>query len=270
MYPIGIFSKMNRVTTKTLRYYDEIELLKPAYIDDFTGYRYYGSEQFTRLSQILTLKQMGLSLSDIKDIIDDQKGIEIYLNVRENELKKSITEAHEKLLSVQNYRKRLKGESMMTYHPVLRSLPEVIVASMRFNAKNYDEYFDRIPKMGIEMGRLGAVCSDPPYCFNIYHDGEYKDKNIDVEVCEAVVDYCKESEMVKFKKIGGVDMALCILHKGPYHLLREAYVFAFEWIKDNHFEVIGLPRESFIDGIWNKSTDLEWLTELQIPIAKTN
>lgn len=270
MYPIGIFSKMNRVTTKTLRYYDEIDLLKPAYIDDFTGYRYYASEQFTRLSQILTLKQMGLSLSDIKEIIDDPKGIKIYLNVRENELRKSITEANEKLLSVQNYRKRLKGESMMTYNPVLRSLPEVIVASMRFKAESYDVYFDKVPKMGVEMGRLGAVCAEPPYCFNIYHDGEYKDKDIDVEVCEAVVEYRTDSDMVKFKKINGVDIALCVLHKGPYSLLREAYAFAFEWIRDNHYEVIGPPRESFIDGIWNKDTDLEWLTELQIPIAKIN
>lgn len=118
------------------------------------------------------------------------------------------------------------------------------------------------------MRKQGAVCAEPEYCFNIYHDGEYKEKDIDVEVCEAVVDYCEDTDLIKFKKIKGYKEALCVLHKGPYSTLPDAYNFAFEWVKDNGYEVVGLPRESYIDGIWNKDSDEEWLTEIQIPIGK--
>lgn len=268
MYSIGLFSKMNRITAKTLRHYDEIGLLKPAYVDEDNGYRYYCSDQFTRLSKIITLKQMGLSLKDILLVIDDDKSAEIFLKVQENELLDRIEEEKDKLSNVRNYLKRMKGESIMKYNPIIKSLPECIVASMRFKAESYDSYFDRIPKMGKEMERLGAVCAEPEYCFNMYHDKEYREKDIDVEVCEAVVDYCQDSDMVKFKKIEAVSEALCIFHKGSYSLFREAYHFAYEWIEDNGYEVIGLARESYIDGIWNKDSEDEWLTEIQIPVKK--
>ena len=53
LYRIGMFSKMNRVTIKALRYYDEVGLLKPAYINEMTGYRYYTSEQLPVIHKIM-------------------------------------------------------------------------------------------------------------------------------------------------------------------------------------------------------------------------
>lgn len=54
------------------------------------------------------------------------------------------------------------------------------------------------------------------------------------------------------------------MHKGPYTRLGEAY--AMKWIEENEYEVADAPRESYIDGIWNKDSEEEWLTEIQIPI----
>ena len=62
LYKIGMFSKMNHVTLKTLRYYDTIGLLKPSYIDEVNGYRYYTSKQLPILHQILALREAGFSL----------------------------------------------------------------------------------------------------------------------------------------------------------------------------------------------------------------
>ncbi|SFB42581.1 hypothetical protein [Clostridium frigidicarnis] len=55
-------------------------------------------------------------------------------------------------------------------------------------------------------------------------------------------------------------MAVCILHKGTYSNLRESYLYAFKWIEENRYEVIDNPRESYIDGIWNKENEEDWLT----------
>lgn len=178
MYKIGLFSKMNRITTKTLRHYDEIGLLKPAYVDEMTGYRYYTSEQLPILHRIMTLKQMGLSLTDISKVIDNPVSVEVFLRLKEKELQETVAEHEKKLLQIRNYRERLNGDNSMSYNPIIKTLPGVIVASMRIIAPSYSAYFHLIPKMGQEMAKQGAVCSEPFYCFNIYHDGEYKEKDI--------------------------------------------------------------------------------------------
>lgn len=269
MYQIGLFSKINHITTKTLRHYDEIGLLKPDSVDYLTGYRYYTTDQLPRLHQILALKQLGLSLNEIKEIIENPLSMEVFLKLKERELKEDIAIKTQRLVEVQSWINNLKGEKNMKYSPIIKELPGVIAASMRTIVPTYDTYFDIVPKMGVEMGRQGAVVQDnPAYCFTIYHDGEYKEEDIDVEVCEAVLKPCKDSSMVQYKSIKSVKSAACILHKGPYKTLREAYVFLFTWIKDNNYEIEGKPRESYIDGIWNKDDEREWLTELQIPVIK--
>ncbi len=65
MFKIGDFSKLSLVSVKTLRYYDELGLLKPARVDEFTGYRYYSASQMPRLNRILALKDLGLSLEQV-------------------------------------------------------------------------------------------------------------------------------------------------------------------------------------------------------------
>lgn len=266
-YKIGMFSKMNRVTIKALRYYDDIGLLKPAEIDDFTGYRYYSSEQLPQLHQILALRQMGFSIDEISEI-KNGLSIEKLLLLKKEQLLNTIAESMKKLSQVEHYLNANKENFHMDYNVIVKELPEVTVASMRKIVACYDDYFKIIPPMGEEMERLGCVCAVPEYCFNIYHDGEYKEENIDVEVCEAVVEVKEESDMVKFRHIDAVPQAACVLHKGPYATLANAYGAVIRWMEDNDYEPADLPRESYIDGIWNKDSEEDWLTEVQFPIKK--
>lgn len=71
MFLIGEISNIFEIPIPTLRYYDEIGLLKPAYKDDFTGYRYYSLEQFKNISLIRYLKNSGVPLNDIKKILSE-------------------------------------------------------------------------------------------------------------------------------------------------------------------------------------------------------
>jgi DNA-binding transcriptional MerR regulator len=70
-FKIGEFSRISRVSVKTLRYYDEIGLLTPVRVDRFTGYRYYSADQLPRLNRTLALKDLGLSLEQIAALLDD-------------------------------------------------------------------------------------------------------------------------------------------------------------------------------------------------------
>lgn len=67
-YTVQKLGKMAGVSTRTLRYYDEIGILKPARISS-SGYRIYGQAQVDRLQQILFYRELGVSLESIRDIV---------------------------------------------------------------------------------------------------------------------------------------------------------------------------------------------------------
>ena len=69
MLKIGDFSKLSKVTIKALRYYEKERLLIPKHVDVFNGYRYYESNQLVDVARIISLKQIGLSIDEIKKII---------------------------------------------------------------------------------------------------------------------------------------------------------------------------------------------------------
>lgn len=64
MYRIGEFARIAGVSAKTLRFYDQIGVLKPARIDPITRYRYYAPEQLVELARIISGKELGLSLNE--------------------------------------------------------------------------------------------------------------------------------------------------------------------------------------------------------------
>ena len=70
MFLSGEFSKISRVSKRLLHYYDDIGLLKPAHIDEENGYRYYSARQLPELNRILALKDLGLTLEQIKKMVD--------------------------------------------------------------------------------------------------------------------------------------------------------------------------------------------------------
>jgi len=67
-YTVQKLGQMAGISTRTLRYYDEIGILKPARINS-SGYRIYGQAEVNRLQQILFYKELGVSLEVIKDIV---------------------------------------------------------------------------------------------------------------------------------------------------------------------------------------------------------
>ena len=71
MLKIGEFSSLSQISIKTLRYYDEVRLLKPMYVDEATGHRYYSASQLPRLNRILALKDLGFPLERIAAALDE-------------------------------------------------------------------------------------------------------------------------------------------------------------------------------------------------------
>ena len=270
MLKIGDFSKLGRVTVKTLRYWDEIGILKPDFVNTENGYRYYNSEKLALVFEIQSMKDIGLYLEDIAGIIRNGLHKNQWLDLlrsRRVTLVDEINLHESKLVKLDQMISQIEKEKHMEKVEI-RELPKVIVASYRTTIPDYNALFTVAPAMGELMKKQGAICSDPPYCFNIYHDGEYREKDIDVEICESVVNWYKNDNGITYKEIAAVSNAAVIAHHGPYETLGKSYSTILSWIENNGYEVTDNPRESYIDGIWNKDNSEDWLTEIQIPVKK--
>ena len=139
---------------------------------------------------------------------------------------------------------------------------------MKKRIESYDNLFTLMPEMGAEMELLGCTCAEPEYCFTHYLEPGYKEEGILVEICEAVTEKKTDSTKVTFQVFPEVSMAACIFHKGSYDTLHKSYASLLNYIEENGYEICGNIRESYIDGVWNKDTADQWLTEIQIPVRK--
>ena len=100
MLRIGEFSVLSQISIHMLRHYNEIGLLIPEYIDDFTGYRYYSEKQLPIANKIKALKSMGLSLSLIKEILTkytDNNDLKKYLELHAVEQREKIENMQQQL-----------------------------------------------------------------------------------------------------------------------------------------------------------------------------
>src|ERR1700720_1207341 len=104
MFKIGEFSKLVQVTVPTLRYYDQVGLLKPVHVDRFTSYRYYSASQLPRLNRILALKDLGFSLEQIAQTLDEgvsPEQLRGMLRLKRAELRQHIADEQARLARVE-------------------------------------------------------------------------------------------------------------------------------------------------------------------------
>jgi DNA-binding transcriptional MerR regulator len=264
MYKIGDFSSMSKTTIKTLRYYEKEGLLTPVYIDQNTGYRYYESSQLIDISKIISLRQIGLSIKEIKKVLDGYDIKEI-LNNRKNEIEKNIKNYNIELSKI-NY---LLEESNMKNEIFIKDIPSYIVYYRDGIIEDLSKITEFVLETGAECAKANPElkCITPDYCYVSYLDGEYKEKDVKVRYAQAVEDFGNETNRVKFMKSNPIT-AVCIYHKGSYNNFRESYEIILKYIEANGYEIIGNPRECYIDGCWNKENEEDYLTEIQFPVNK--
>ena len=264
MYKIGEFSVLSKTTIKTLRYYEKVGLLIPTYVDEETNYRFYETAQLLTLSKIISLRQIGLSIKDIKSILNGQN-IDIYLEKRQKELEKELILHNDQLSKI----KYCMEEKNMKYEVITKILPDYTIYYKEGIVKKFSELVPFILGSAEECKEINPniKCIEPDYCYVSYLDQEYKEKDIKVRYSQAVVEKGIENENIHFEVLKPIE-AICVYHKGSYSTLREAYSFVLKYIEENNLLIAEPIRERYIDGMWNKDSEDDWLTEIQIPVKK--
>jgi len=279
MIRIGDFSKLSRISVKTLRYYDQMSLLQPVQVDPFTGYRLYEYSQLSDLNRILALKDLGFSLEEIGRLLDDGLSVEQMrgmLKLRETEARQRVQEEAERLERIRTRLKQIEQENGMSkYDVVIKKVEEIKTASVRDVVPTPPEQgglWDELEGY-LAMNRVRPVGA----CFTLYHDDEFKERDWDLEVCEPIDAELDEStiapgasagERVKVQTLPAATLA-STLHNGPFTTIGEAYNAIGKWITDNGYRITGLCREVYLRPSKNGSqTDPETVTEIQFPVEK--
>jgi effector-binding domain-containing protein len=271
MIRIGDFSRLSRVSIKTLRYYDEVGLLKPAYVDPSTGYRYYLYEQLPRLNRILALKDLGFSLEEIGRLIAEDLTLQALrgmLTLRKAEIQQQLQDASERIARVEARLEEIEKEQSMTpYDVVLKEIDPVKVASVRGVVPLPPQQGRLWHQLETVLAQKGIRPAGP--CLSIYHDEEYREKDWDIEVCEPVQEALEVSEPVLVRELPAVESMACVIHHGPFTSIGQAYDSIMKWIAENGYRINGPAREVYLqEARGGRQEDPDTITEIQFPVQK--
>ena len=140
MFSIGEFARLGGVSARTLRHYDEIGLLRPAAVDPYTGYRGYSAAQLGQLNRIMALKELGLSLSQVRQLIggitlDELRGM---LALRRAELENELHQRESQLLGIEaRLRSIAREDGMPADDIVAKVIPAMGVVALAGRAGSY-------------------------------------------------------------------------------------------------------------------------------------
>lgn len=262
MLKIGEFSKLSQLTVKALRFYEREGILAPSEVDPHTGYRLYTTSQLTDAAKVKSLRQLGLSVGEVKRILAGADAREM-LQRKAAELRAEQVGIAVRISIIDH----LLKEREMDYQVIEKTIPAVTVYYSETTLPSTMDKMRWIPQQGAEVRALNPElkCTEPPYEFVEYLDAEFREHDVRVRHSEAVVACGVESDNIKFRDIPEAKV-LSLYHKGAYEEIGAAYAYIYQYAEDNGYEVAGLSRESYIDGVWNKDSVDEWLTEIQLPV----
>ena len=274
MFTIGDFARIGRVSVRMLRHYDAIGLLRPAYVDAASSYRYYQAQQLSRLNRIIALKELGFTLQQVQSILNEDVGapeLRGMLRLRRAELEAAMADTAARLAQVEARLRIIESEGTMSADDiVVKSLPTVRVAELTGTAEGFEPQhigpvitplYDRL---FCDLGTAGVAPTGPGLAY--YEDGP-TDGSILVHAGVHVGPDAKETEAtgeIRIVELPAVARAATIVHRGSMDDVMATLQTLARWIEDSGHRPDGYTRELYLDCPEDRS---KWVTELQQPLA---
>lgn len=270
MFKIGDFSRLSQVSIKALRYYDEIGLLKPARIDQFTNYRYYSAEQLPRLNRILALKDLGLSLDQISDLLrtgvtPQQMGD--LLRQKHAEIQQQVQQEQQRLARVAARLRQIEQEGAVSdYEVVIKAVPALRIAAVHAVVATYGDIGPLFEKLTRFLGEHVIDFASAYPWLTLYHDKCYRERDVDVTVAAPIKRKLPASGGVQIIELPAVKTMISVIHRGPYDNLSGAYSALLTYLETNHYQIVGLNRSLYLQGPFQHSDPASFVTEIQFPV----
>lgn len=270
MFKISEFSKISQVSVKTLRYYDQLNLLKPDFTDKHTGYRYYSADQMLQLNRILAYKELGFSLDQIRQMLDEQIPIEQIrgmFRVKQNEILSILDREQARLARIKDRLSFIENEGTnLTRHDViLKEVEPQFVMSYRQRAS-----LSQIPELFRQLdSQLSSSAPSSLTQMVLWHGCDECDDDIDIEVARVLPQELTSRPPFIVKQLPQVVLMATLVH----HCRTTAPCIASTelalWIERNGYRMIENEPRREICLPHDKSIDPEaYIAEVQIAVVK--
>jgi DNA-binding transcriptional MerR regulator len=271
MLTIGDFARHGRVSVRMLRHYDAIGILRPARVDQSSGYRFYKAAQLSRLNRIVALKDLGFTLQQVQMILDEDISAEELrgmLRLRRAELEAGLAATASVLTQVEA-RLRLieKEDSMPQEDIVIRQLPAIRLAELSGTAASFSpEHTGPLTgRLRDELRRrLDSAGIAPVGPLTVYFETPGEDEfEIVVHVGLPVSPGVTAGQDFQVVSLPPVERAATIVYHGMIHGSLSTIQLLVRWVDAHGYRFDGHPREVTLSS----SQDPEECTaELQAPI----
>ena len=270
MLKIGEFSKLAQVSPKALRLYDERGLLKPAWIDRFTGYRYYHVEQLAELNRILAFKDLGFSLDQIEALQrDDLPTAELrgMIRLKQAELEQHIQGEQARLARIETRLQQIEREDAQPeYEVVLKSVPPFRIAGIRDKVASFRDLSPLFDELHTYLRARGIPQQTAVPSLAIYYDHTFRERGLDLEIAAPLHGKLTASSRVQIHQLPGIETMACLLHRGPYTQVREAYGALINWVDSSGCQINGPNRDLYLQQPAGENDLQNQITEVQFPI----
>lgn len=271
MFKIGDFSKVAQVSGRLLRYYDEIGLFTPAHTDSSTGYRYYTAEQLPELNRILALKNLGMSLDQIKRMIQDQVSTEEIrgmLLLKKSQIEQNLRDEIFRLHAVESRLRQIEQAGTWRDLPVaIKDIPPQPFLSTRKRDLKEGGFYKFYGEMMTALSASNTKTYGSRIC--VTHSDMMGD-NLDLELGFVVQDNVTTALALpnhpdmEMSILEGAQMA-SLVHIGDWTTGLESYQALGTWVEQNGFQFCGPGREVFIDIKLDEPSN-DNIYEIQFPI----
>lgn len=271
LFKIGYFSLISQVPVKTLRYYDEIDLFKPSQSDPFTGYRYYTSSQLPVLYRILALKDLGLSLEQIKTTLSDpitNEQLSSLLRLRQTQLVAELQDREAQLQRIEARLQELTTKETLTmsnYEVVLKTVKPMLVASQRLVVPQNSQVPEMLGKsyqaICEHIDQQGGKFAGP--CLTVWYTPSTQYTNEEVEAAFPLSAPIPASDAVQVRDLPEVYVA-SVVHHGNFDDFQQGHAHILKWAEANGYVIGDQYREIYITPPDAKDS----ATEVQFVVRK--
>ena len=281
-YCIGEVSSICNISIRTLRYYDEIELIVPEIRKEDSKYRYYSKEQMVTIIIVRKLRLMGFGLKEIKQIVthNEVDMLKECIEERLCKINQEIEELHARAEEGEDFLRRLNsGREVLNLYdedeafedkPIdqikIEEIPEISIYYDRriMNSyRNEEVSLERWVGINEEVSKLGLKAIGP--IIVTFHTGlldQFMSKDCDIEFGIQVA----ASDSSKVRSFGNFK-AVTIYHVGPYKDIIKTYIKSIQWINEHGYAVSGPVSEEFIISPVDVTNESEHVTKVLFPIS---
>jgi DNA-binding transcriptional MerR regulator len=271
MLTIGDFARHGRVSVRMLRHYDAIGLLRPAHVDQSSGYRFYKAAQLSRLNRIVALKGLGFTLQQVQAILDEDvstQELRGMLCLRRAELEAALAETAAGLVQVEARLRLIENEGSMPREDVIiRPLPAIRLAELSGTAASFspDETSPLISGLFDELRRrLDSAGITPAGPRTVYFETPKEDEyGIVVHVGLPVAPEVTAGQDFQVATLPPVERAATIVHRGLTHGFLSTSQLLVRWVDAHGYRFDGHAREVTLNFAENPD---ECVAELQAPV----